>query len=268
MEEKNVMQEIHHDEKDRLFEELEELEHNDLDDIVLENMDRKERIKRYIIIFLAVIILAITIISIIKLVTSSSSTPQELLSEEVPIEQQQEDIELKETLPVEESIDIEQGEEKSDVDKLINEIITKNSSPATTNALSKPAPKKEKQHSTSNVQKTKVQTKTSPSHPPKKKKVVQKPTHQQATKKSSSANTITKKYFIQAGAFFKYPPNKAFLKKIKDANYNFTIIKTQKNGVRVQKVLIGPFATRKEAEQALVKIRTQIAKGAFITKVR
>ena len=249
-------------EKNELFEDFEELEHNDLDDIVLENMDRKERIKRYIIIAIAIITLAVTVISIVKMVSSSSSAPQEPLSEEIPITQEEE-IQFNEPLPIQES-DKETEQKESEVDQLIKEIVTPKKETVITPALPKePIRKKE----------TKPTKKTA--HTSKK---IQSQKRQTIKKQSASFNTSMQKqetkksslqkgqFYIQAGAFFKYSPSKKFLKKITKAHFHYTIVTTTKNGSKVQKVLIGPYPSRKEAEKALQKVRATIAKGAFITK--
>jgi len=102
--------------------------------------------------------------------------------------------------------------------------------------------------------------------PPKKivaKKVVTK--KKKATSKPQATATI--KYYIQVGSFSKYEPNKKFLKSITDLGYKYTYHKVKINAKTLNKVLIGPFKTQKEANDAKRVIRAKIEPGAFLVKL-
>jgi len=90
----------------------------------------------------------------------------------------------------------------------------------------------------------------------KKKKVVPKP-----------QVTSTIKYYIQVGSFSKYKPNKKFLKSITDLGYKYTYYIVTVNAKTLNKVLIGPFKTQKEANSAKRVIRAKIEPGAFLIKL-
>lgn len=70
-------------------------------------------------------------------------------------------------------------------------------------------------------------------------------------------------YYIQVGSFSKYAPNKKFLKSITDLKYNYKYHKVQ----NLNKVLIGPFDTKKAAQNARRTIRAKIEPGAFLIKL-
>jgi DedD protein len=75
------------------------------------------------------------------------------------------------------------------------------------------------------------------------------------------------RYYIQVGSFTRYKPNARFLKKITDSGYTYTYHKVTRSGATVNKVLVGPFGSEKEARNALKTIRKNIEPGAFVTKV-
>ncbi len=90
-----------------------------------------------------------------------------------------------------------------------------------------------------------------------------------ASKRASVAQTATTsgKYYIQVGAFAKYKPNKKFLKSITNLGYKYKYHKVRVNSESFNKVLIGPFKTQKEANDAKRVIRAKIVPGAFLVKI-
>ena len=92
--------------------------------------------------------------------------------------------------------------------------------------------------------------------------------------KASIKKTITKKapsienssavtYYIQVGSFSKYEPNKKFLGSISNLGFNYKYHKVDK----LNKVLVGPFKTQKEAKDARRVLRAKIEPGAFLIKL-
>ncbi len=77
---------------------------------------------------------------------------------------------------------------------------------------------------------------------------------------------IAKAYYIQVGSFSKYKPNKKFLDSILSQGYKYRYHKVTKNSKVLNKVLVGPFYTEKEARSALRTIRSKIEAGAFLIK--
>jgi DedD protein len=81
------------------------------------------------------------------------------------------------------------------------------------------------------------------------------------------------KYYIQVAALLKNAtPNKKFLKLIKNQGFDYrfyhTYIIKNSQKIKVTKILIGPFKSKKEAQKALPKIKRTISKTAFIFKVK
>ena len=70
------------------------------------------------------------------------------------------------------------------------------------------------------------------------------------------------------GAFFKYPPSKEYLAKIERNGFEYTIKTVKRESGKIKKVLIGPFASKAKAREALTKIKDKINKDAFIVKGR
>ena len=79
--------------------------------------------------------------------------------------------------------------------------------------------------------------------------------------------TSGKQYYVQVGSFSKYEPNKKFLKSITDKGYSYKYHKITRNSKVLNKVLVGPFASEKEARSALKVIRSNVEPGAFLTKI-
>ncbi len=92
-----------------------------------------------------------------------------------------------------------------------------------------------------------------------------------AEKKETPAPAVksdsSQKYYIQVGSFSKYEPNKKFLKSITDQGYSYMYHKVTSGAQSINKVLVGPFGSEKEARSALRSIRTSIEAGAFLTKI-
>ncbi len=102
-------------------------------------------------------------------------------------------------------------------------------------------------------------------------KVVAAPIKKVVTKKKTITKkpqaTATIKYYIQVGSFSKYEPNKKFLKSITNLGYKYRYHKVTVNSKTLNKVLIGPFKTQKEANDAKRVIRAKIEPGAFLVKL-
>ncbi|BDY12293.1 SPOR domain-containing protein [Hydrogenimonas cancrithermarum] len=78
----------------------------------------------------------------------------------------------------------------------------------------------------------------------------------------------TGSYFIQVGAFFRYPPNKKFLDSIEKAGLHYVIAEGMKNGKPYKKVMVGPYPTRAAAQKDLDRVKKHINQNAYITKKR
>ncbi|MFT7004874.1 MAG: DedD protein [Sulfurimonas sp.] len=85
-------------------------------------------------------------------------------------------------------------------------------------------------------------------------------------KETSKEASTSKEYFIQVGSFSRYAPNKKFLDSILKQGYRYKFHKVTNNAKTLNKVLVGPFYTEKEARDALRIIRSNIEAGAFLIK--
>ena len=103
---------------------------------------------------------------------------------------------------------------------------------------------------------------------------VQKPAAAPKNIKPAPKKSVSKgKYYIQVAALLRYSkPNRHFLDLIKKAGFNYklyhTYIVKNKEKIKVTKILVGPFATKQEAKEALRKVKAQISQTAFIFKVK
>lgn len=86
-------------------------------------------------------------------------------------------------------------------------------------------------------------------------------------KQTQSKQAQSGSHYIQVGSFSTYEPNAKFLKSITDKGYSYTFHKVSSNGKTLNKVLVGPFKSDKEARDALRTVRSSIESGAFITKI-
>lgn len=245
------------------FEDLEELHTDELDDIVLEKFEKKDRIKRYFLIGGSLILIFIIVLSIVKIISDSSSAPQESLidTNELPT-QSQTSLKNNEN-EVEEVPIIDESETKEEeVQQVINEVI----------AQEKKLSQQEKKQASIQPKEKKLKTTKPKQVPSSPKHETTKPIKEKITKKIPKSkiakSTQQKFYYIQVGAFLKYNPDKKFLDSIKKAGFSYIIKEFNINGKKVRRVYVGPFASRKEASRYLPKIRAKISKNAFITKVK
>ena len=99
------------------------------------------------------------------------------------------------------------------------------------------------------------------------KTVVKKPVVKAVKKDAIPSVGESETYYIQVGSFSKYEPNKKFLKSITDLNFKYKYHQVTNNDQTLNKVLIGPFSTRQEAQDAKRVIRAKIEPGAFLFKL-
>ena len=76
-------------------------------------------------------------------------------------------------------------------------------------------------------------------------------------------HSATRGYYIKVGAF-KDPANA--IKRIKAEKMRYKKVDT-KNGM-LTRVLVGPYYSHKDAQNDLAKIKSKIAAGAYITKIK
>jgi DedD protein len=215
---------------------------NELSDIVLNKSGASSSSKKTI---LAVATLGIVLIIVVLLMRPSDSQ-ENTLAQPVPPKPQN-------TLVADGTEDINTIVQKEDQEPLFEEVkVIEEEPPASEANLDKIA-QKLKQES-QNAKKTIV------AEAPKKKvtpktKPVPKPTAKKAV--------ATGHYYIQVGSFSKYEPNKKFLNSITRLGYHYKYHKVGK----LNKVLVGPFKTREEANRAKKVLRSKVEPGAFLVKL-
>ena len=88
-----------------------------------------------------------------------------------------------------------------------------------------------------------------------------------ATPTKNTSQAVSGKYYLQVGSFTTYEPNKKFLKSITDKGYSYIYHKVTVNSQTINKVLVGPFGTEKDARNALKGVRQNVERGAFLLKL-
>ncbi|MBA1432249.1 MAG: SPOR domain-containing protein [Epsilonproteobacteria bacterium] len=210
---------------------------NELSDIVLNKGNASGSNKKLI---LAVATLGVVLIIVVLLMNSMNSGSTNNLPQAVLPPKPQKEIaqETQKDEPLFEEVEVREDDASSDADldkiaqKLKEESVQKESTPVKAAPVAKKSVKK-------------ITKKTAP-----------KPAVTQTA-------TTSVKYYIQVGSFSKYKPNKKFLSSIKNLGFNY---KFHKVGT-LNKVLVGPFKTRKEANNAKRVLRAKVEPGAFLVKL-
>lgn len=223
-------------------------EKNELNDIILNKGNGANQNKK---IILAVATLGIVLIIVVMLMNSLSSSgtdnlPQAVLPPEPKIAQTTPQAEED---PLFEEVEVVQ--ENTQTNDNLDQIAQKLKAESQQEVKVVEAPLAEQEITPEPV---KQEVKKAPVQP--------KPVQQQAQTKPATGS-----YYIQVGSFATYEPNKAFLKSITDKGFKYTYHKVHANGKTINKVLVGPFGSEKEARSALRSVRTSIEAGAFLTKI-
>ena len=223
-------------------------ENNELNDIILNKGTSNNSNKK---IILAVATLGVILIIVIMLMNSLSSNGTDNLPQAVlPPEPQTQTATEIEQEPLFEDIEVEEEDDSSDAD------------------LDKIAQKLKQESMEENIVHEEIIVETPIIAP---KKVVTKVQHKKIIKKQTiskhkpqKTQMITKgAYYIQVGSFSKYKPNKKFLNSITKLGFNYKYHKVNS----VNKVLVGPFKTSKEAKSARRVLRSKVEPGAFLVKL-
>ena len=239
---------------------------SELSDIVLEKGDGKTlKLKRILILVAFLILVFLVALASMKMMhkeggkeTSKLILPPEPTTQDVPVSK---DDQLFKQVPI-----IEENPKKESFEEMIKTLKEKEvqkqeeaknkegTQPATTpkaettkpveTKVKEEAPKKE-------VAKPKEPANTSAS------------THPAPTASSSADAGI----YIQVGAVATNPEQRV-LNDIKAKGYEYKLYKTIVNGNNVTKILIGPYAKSEDAQSALVSIRDNLNKNAFIYRIK
>lgn len=74
----------------------------------------------------------------------------------------------------------------------------------------------------------------------------------------------TRGFYVQVGSFSKFSPNKQLLGLINEGKFSYRMQKSGDNN----RLLIGPYGTKQEAQDRLSEIRSKINKDAFIKEIK
>jgi DedD protein len=218
---------------------------NELSDIVLNKNSASGSNKK---IVLAVATLGIVLIIVVMLMNSMNSGSTENLPQAVLPPKPQKEI----------------AQEKIDEEPLFEEVQVMEDDSSSDADLDKIAQKLKQESRENQVNRAPAKAAApavkKPSTP---KPVVKKATPKPTKKAVTQVATSGIKYYIQVGSFSKYEPNKKFLNSIKNLGYNYKYHKVGK----LNKVLVGPFKSRSEANSAKKVLRAKVEPGAFLVKL-
>jgi DedD protein len=230
---------------------------NELSDIVLNKSEVSNSKKKTI---LAVATLGIVLIIVVLLMKPSSSEQDDMMQ---PVPPKPQSALIANNDDTQESTLKDEPQEP-----LFEEVEVIEEEPATEADLDQIAQKlkeESRQESVAAVESVTKVVQEAPSKVVAKTKAVTKKVATTPKKRVTSANKAVAQghYYIQVGSFSKYEPNKKFINSITSLGYNY---KYHKVG-NLNKVLVGPFPTRDEANRAKKVLRSKVEPGAFLVKL-
>jgi len=243
-------------------------EKNELSDIVLNKSGSSNSNKK---IILAIATLGVVLIVVVMLMNSinskgTSNLPQAVLPPEPKTQVASENTLEKEPLFEDVPVVQEKKQENTNLDhiaqKLKQESVIRQEEPIKKHVKTTPTVHKQKKVVKAKVvhKKAKVIHKEI-KRSPKKVKVF----HTRRVRETPKKVAMPKHaYFVQVGSFLRqYKPNKKFLNSITKLGYKYSYHKVK----NLNKVLVGPFNTRKEANRAKAVLRSKVVRGAFLVKL-
>lgn len=93
-------------------------------------------------------------------------------------------------------------------------------------------------------------------------------TPKKSEKSEKNTKSIPKGYYVQVGSFAKFSPTGSFAKKIEGNQFTYQTQQETLSGKEMIRVLIGPYASRAEANNALEMIKEKIEPKSFIKQVQ
>mgnify|MGYP002712003147 FL=1 len=222
-------------------------EKNELNDIILNKGGSTSGSKKLV---LAVATLGVILIIVVMLMNTISSKGTDNLPQAVlPPEPQPQELTEVENEPLFEEVEVIQEEEQNN------------------NSLDKIAQKLKEESKKEKLAKVTPAPKKVPQRRPKPKAETKRVVEQKVSTPVTPVSQMTGSYYIQVGSFAKYEPNKKFLDSILRLGHKYKFHQVNKNGKVLNKVLVGPFPSEKEARNALRSVRSNIEAGAFLTKI-
>lgn len=178
-----------------------------------------------------------------------------------------------------------QNEEKLSSDdkfeRIVREIKAKQAAAANANALPTPPPAETPAPvASAPEEKVEIKPEAPKPEPAKKPEATPAPKPAKAKPTPSAADTfkgvetkgaskaLPKGYYVQVGSFSKFSPSGAFAKKIEQNQLAYKTQREVVNGKETIRVLIGPYASRSEANNALSLVKEKIEAKAFVKQVK
>lgn len=236
---------------------------NELSDIVLEKGDNKTlKVKRILILVAFLILVFLIALAGMKIMnkdqgqdTSKLILPPEPSSKEAPVPK---DDQLFKQVPI-----IEENPKKESFEEMIKTLKEKEAqkqedTKAKELAPTTPPAKMEVPNAT--------ETKTK-EEPVVSKKEVVKPIATPPVVQSQPSSNVDAGIYVQVGAVASTPEAKV-INGIKAKGFDVKLYSTVVNGSKVTKILIGPYAKSSDASAALVNIKSDVNKNAFIYRIK
>lgn len=279
------------------------MNHHNLDDLIIDNIDPKDsKIKNILTIIALIIVILIIAIILTKIILKDPNTQRialeenntELISPELTLQHAAQSEELKkETMtaapaqetPAKESMALPDEEisspkkesaastesqpiENTQKSKIVSKIVGPDEE-ISEYAAAETIKEESKQVSTQET--TALETtiprteaqETTASAPAKSVEKTVEQPIQAEAAKPSLQQTESSQYYIQVGSF-RSMPSAQFLNVIKNSGFEYHIVPEASNDTK--KLLIGPYRTRSEADSAIMRVKDRINKSAFVIK--
>lgn len=233
-----------------------ETQKSNLEDIMINNGDGQKQLKKILMIVALVIVVLIVAIAATKMIIGGDDKQEKAAPVATPAGVGAQDRE-----PLFEEVPMESANADAELEKMISQLRDSETreremqkAQATTPP---PAPVSEPQ--------------TAQQAEPKEQQVAQEPTPPTPAPKPASGEhdpyKVSSGWYVQVGSFSKFSPNQGFLKSIKDKGYEYYFYRTQVNNQQVTKVIIGPYADKKEVDAHKERIKKEINENAFSFRV-
>lgn len=246
---------------------------NELSDIVLEKGDNKTlKMKRILILVAFLILVFLVALASMKVANKGEKDTSKLILPPEPTQETQvpKDDQLFKQVPI-----IEENPKKESFEDMIKTLKEKEAqkqeeakgadAKTATPSATPSAPIKESAPVTSKVKEEPKKEVAKP-QPILRSTEIDTPSVPKSTS-ASTPGTVTPGIYVQIGAVATNPDAKQ-LNEIKSKGFDCKPYPTIVNGNKVVKLLIGPYATSAEAENALGLIRSSVNKNAFIYRVK
>ncbi|MCD6653583.1 MAG: SPOR domain-containing protein [Sulfurovum sp.] len=265
------------------------MNHHNLDDLIIDNIDPKNsKMKGILTIIALIIVILIVAIILTKIILKDPNTQRialeenntELISPELTLQHAVETEESKKStvldIPAKEepkkdeislsAQEISSPEQESDA-STENRSIQSEQKAEIVSKIVEPDEEVSEYTAAETIEEKPEETSPQKITAPAKitEKAVAQPAQEEPVKipTPSSQPTVSSQYYIQVGSF-RSMPSAQFLSVIKNSGFEYHIVPEPLNNTK--KLLIGPYTNRSEADAAIVRVKDRINKSAFVIK--